>query len=139
MRLPYCLGVAVIAACDSGPPIKTASGELIDSIKFEETFPLSNDVKDSSLGGGERLRNGVALMDKHRLFDLRGEFKASGVLDKGTLTIVVKPASGAERRSTFKSCGHEGVCAFFAEASASGVVDHTPVLCRNPVPCDKPK
>src|SRR5688572_5196487 len=134
MRLRSWLGVVVTAiavvACDSGPPIKTASGELIDSIKFEETFPLSNDVKDSSLGG-ERLRNAVALMDKHRVFDLRGEYKASGVLDKGTLTIVIKPVAGAERRTTIKSCGHEAVCAFFAEASANGVVDHTPVLCRN--------
>lgn len=142
MRLRSWLGVAVtvvaVVACDSGPPIKTASGELIDSIKFEETFPLSNDVKDSSLGG-ERLRNAVVLMDKHRVFDLKGEYKASGVLDKGTLAIVVKPVAGAERRTTFKSCGHEGVCAFFAEASANGVVDHTPVLCRNPVPCDKPR
>lgn len=125
-----------VAGCDSGPPIKTASGELIDTIKFEESFPLSNDVKDSSLGG-ERLRNAVALMDKHHLFDLRGEYKASGVLDKGTLAIIVKPVAGAERRTTFKSCGHESVCAFFNEASANNVVDHTPVLCRNPVPCDK--
>jgi hypothetical protein len=142
MRLRSWLGVAVLATigrgCDSGPPIKTASGELIDSIKFEETFPLTTDVKDSSLSG-QRLRNAVALMDKHRVFDLRGEFKASGVLDKGTLAIIVKPVAGAERRTTFKSCGHEGVCAFFAEAVASGVVDHSPVLCRNPVPCDKPR
>lgn len=143
MRLPFSLGVAIamlgmVASCDSGPPIKTASGELIDSIKFEESFPLSSDVKDSSLGG-ERLRNAVVLMDKHHLFDLRGEYKASGVLDKGTLTIVVKPVAGAERRTTFKSCGHDAVCAFFAEASASNIVDHTPVICRNPVPCDKPR
>ena len=117
MRLRFCVGVAVIVACDSGPPIKTASGELIDGIKFEETFPLSNDVKDSSLSGA-RLRNAVVLLDKHRVFDLRGDYKASGVLDKGTLTIVVKPAAGAERRTTFKSCGHESVCAFFTEASA---------------------
>lgn len=137
MRLRFCLGIAAVVACDSGPPIKSASGELIDSIKFEETFPLSNDVKDSSAGGGERLRNAVVLMDKHRLFDLRGDYKASGVLDKGTLAIVVKPVAGAERRTTFKSCGHESVCAFFTEASANGIVDHTPVLCRNPVPCDK--
>jgi hypothetical protein len=137
MRLRFVLGIAAIAsACDSGPPIKTAGGELIDGIKFEETFPLSNDVKESSLSG-ERLRNAVALMDKHRIFDLKGEHKATGVLDKGTLVIVIKPVAGAERRTTFKSCGHEGVCAFFSEASANGVVDHTPVLCRNPVPCDK--
>lgn len=140
MRLCSSLDVAVmavvLAGCESGPPIKTASGELIDKIGLEETFPLSSDVKESTLGG-ERLRSAVALMDKHRIFDLKGEYKASGVLDKGTLTIVVKPVAGAERRTTFKSCGHESVCAFFAEASANGVVDHTPVLCRNPVPCDK--
>lgn len=140
LRSSVCSAMIAVAmvACDSGPPIKTASGELIDSIKLEETFPLSNEVKDSSLSG-ERLRNAVALMDKHRVFDLRGEYKASGVLDKGTLTIVLKPVAGAERRTTFRSCGHEGICAFFAEASATGVVDHTPVLCRNPVPCDKPR
>ena len=128
----------VAIACESSPPIKSASGELIDKIVLEETFPLSNDVKDSSLSG-ERLRNAVALMDKHHIFDLRGEYKASGVLEKGTLTIVVRPVAGAERRTTFKSCGHESLCAFFAEASAQGVVDHTPVLCRNPVACDKAK
>lgn len=142
MRLRLFLSLAIVAAsiagCDSGPPIKTASGELIDGIAFEETFPLSNDVKDSSLHG-ERLRSAVALMDKHRVFDLKGEFRATGVLDKGTLVIVIKPVAGAERRVSFKSCGHEHVCAFFAEASSQAVVDHTPVLCRNPVPCDKPK
>jgi hypothetical protein len=141
LRLSLLVSVAMTIAmigCDSGPPIKTASGELIDTIKLEETFPLSSDVKESSLSG-ERLRNAVVLMDKHRIFDLRGEYKASGVLDKGTLTIIVKPVAGAERRTTFKSCGHESVCAFFTEASANAVVDHTPVLCRNPVPCDKPR
>jgi hypothetical protein len=142
MRLRFVFGIATtasaIAGCESGPPIKTASGELIDTVRFEETFPLSNDVKESSLGG-ERLRNAVVLMDRHRIFDLRGEYKATGVLDKGTLTVVVKPVAGAERRTTFKSCGHEAICAFYAEASANGVIDHTPVLCRNPVPCDKPR
>lgn len=138
LRVSFCLVVAAFAGCDSGPPIKSGSGELIDGVVFEETFPLSNDVKDSTLHG-ERLRNAVTLMDKHHIFDLKGEYKASGVLDKGTLAIVIKPVVGAERRTMFKSCGHEQVCAFFVEASAAGVVDHTPVLCRNPVACDKPK
>jgi len=68
--LVVATAIGSIVACDSGPPIKTASGEILDGIKFEETFPLSNDVKETSMGG-ERLRNAVATMDKHRLFNLR--------------------------------------------------------------------
>lgn len=138
MRLRSVLILLLLAACESSPPIKSASGELIDGISFEETFPLSNDVKDTTLRG-ERLRTAVAMMDKHGVLALKGEYRASGVLEKGTLTIVVKPVAGAERRVVFKSCGQENVCSFFAEATGQGIVEHMPVLCRNPVACDKPK
>lgn len=131
------IGVAGVG-CESAPPIKTSSGELIDGITFEETFPLSTEVKDATLHG-ERLRTGVALMDRHGVFALKGEYRASGVLDKSTLTIVIKPVVGAERRVSFRSCSVENVCAFFGEATAQGVVEHLPIVCRNAVPCEKPR
>ena len=139
MRLYAVLAVGVlVAACDPPPPIKSSSGELIDGVSFEESFPLSNDVKEATLHG-DRLRSGVALMDKHGVLGLKGDYRANGVLDKSTLTIVIKPVAGAERRVTFRSCAHDAVCAFFDEAAAQGVVEHKPLVCRNSTPCDKPR
>ena len=130
--------VAVLLACDPPPPIKSSSGEMIDGVSFEETFALSSEVKSSSLRG-ERLRAGVALMDKHGVLAMKGEYKANGVLDKGTLTIFVKPISGAERMITFRSCASENVCKFFGDAVAEGIVDHTPIVCRNRTSCEAAK
>ena len=124
-----------LASCESSPPIKSSAGELIDGVSFEETFPLSNDVKESSLHG-ERLRTGVAIMDKYGVLALRGDYRASGVLEKSTLTIIVKPVAGAERRVTFRSCADEKVCKFFDEAAAQGVIEHVALVCRNRIPCD---
>ena len=125
-------------ACESSPPIKSSGGELIDGVAFEETFPLSNDVKESSLHG-ERLRTGVEIMDKYGVLALRGDYRATGVLEKGTLTIIVKPVAGAERRVTFRSCAEEKVCKFFEEAAAQGVIEHVALVCRNRIPCDPRK
>jgi len=127
-----------LASCESSPQIKSSAGELIDGVSFEETFPLSNDVKESSLHG-ERLRTGVAIMDKYGVLALRGDYRASGVLEKSTLTIIVKPVAGAERRVTFRSCADEKVCKFFDEAAAQGVIEHVALVCRNRIPCDPKK
>jgi len=127
-----------LASCESSPPIKSSAGELIDGVSFEETFPLSNDVKESSLHG-ERLRTGVAIMDKYGVLALRGDYRASGVLEKSTLTIIVKPVAGAERRVTFRSCADEKVCKFFDEAAAQGVIEHVALVCRNRIACDPKK
>jgi len=134
----FVLVLTVAIGCESAPPIKSSSGELIDGISFEETFPLSTDVKEASLHG-ERLRNGVALMDKYGVLGLRGEYRASGVLEKGTMTIVVKPVAGAERRVTFRSCAEENLCKFFEEAAAQGVIEHVALVCRNRIACDPRK
>lgn len=136
MRLFATLAIVAVA-CDPPPPVKSASGELIDGVSFEESFPLSNEVKDASLRG-ERLRSGVALMDKHGIFALKGDYRATGVLDKSTLTIIVKPVAGQERRATFRSCATDELCAFFEEATAQGVVERKPLVCRSPIPCEKP-
>lgn len=136
-RVVLAIAVASVA-CESSPPIKSSAGELIDGISFEETFPLSNDVKDASLHG-ERLRTGVAIMDKYGVLALRGDYRASGVLEKGTLTIIVKPVAGAERRVTFRSCAEENVCKFFEEAAAQGVIEHVALVCRNRIACDPRK
>ncbi len=139
MRVRVVLATCLLAvACDPPPPIKSSSGELIDGVSFEESFPLSNDVKDVSLHG-DRLRSAVALMDKHGVLGLKGDYRASGVLDKSTLTIVIKPVAGAERRVSFRSCSYDAVCAFFDEASAQGIVEHKPLVCRNSTPCEKPR
>jgi hypothetical protein len=139
MRIVVLLAAALaIAACEKAPPVKSSSGEQIERISFEESFPLSNDVKESSLRG-ERLRDGVVLMDKHGVLGLTGERRTSGVLDKSTLTIIVQPTGGGERRLSLRSCSVASVCAFFEEASAQGLVEHKPLVCRNAQPCDEPR
>lgn len=125
-------------ACDPPPPIKSSSGELIDGIAFQETFALSSEVAESTLHG-DRLRNAVALMDKHGVLAMKGVYKAQGVVDKSTLTIVVRPVVGTERRLELRSCAEANVCAFFEDAAANGVVEHKPLVCRNATPCDKPR
>lgn len=132
------LAAVLTVACDPPPPVKTSSGEIIKSVAFEESFPLSSDVKEVTLRG-DRLRSAVALMDKHGVFDVKGEHRATGVLDKSTLTIVITSASGAERRASFRSCANDAVCAFFTEAAAQGIVEHKPLVCRDSTPCEAPQ
>jgi hypothetical protein len=127
--------VAALGACDEGPPIKTASGERIGGVSYEERFPLSNDVHSVSFHG-DRLRRAVELMDKDGVTGLTGEVASTGVLDKSSLTIVVTGTDGRERKLVVKNCAEPHVCAFFAEAVKSGIAEKLPVVCREPVACN---
>jgi hypothetical protein len=125
---------AASVACEPPRPVKTASGDSVQEISYEETFPLSTDRHEVTFHG-DRLRRAVELLDKHGVMGLSGDFKATGVLDKSTLTLVVLGADRKERKVVAKNCAETHVCAFFAEAVTSGLVDKTPVVCRDPVPC----
>lgn len=126
--------VLALAACDPPPPVKTASGERIGAVSYEEKFPLSNDGHEVTFHG-DRLRRAVELLDKHGVLALSGEVQASGVLDKSTLVLVVRTSDDKERKLVVKNCAEPHVCAFFAEALKSGVVEKIPVVCREAVAC----
>jgi hypothetical protein len=99
LRLVLPLAFALLtpcAACDSGPPIKTASGERIGSLSYEEKFPLSNDGHDSTFHG-DRLRSAVAMMDRAGAISLSGDYAARGVLDNRTHTVTVTTLATLER------------------------------------------
>lgn len=113
----------------------TSSGEHIDRITIEERFARSDEVKKTTLRG-DRLRAAVDLMDKHGVMNLKGDYEAEGVaLASGTVTLIVEPASGEERRIVVESCVQENVCAFFDDAVADGLVERKPVACKSEVPC----
>jgi hypothetical protein len=125
---------AASAACDPPPPVKSASGERIAGVSYEEKFPLSNDGHEVVFHG-DRLRRAVELLDKHGAMGLTGDFQAAGVLDKSTLVLVVRDTGGKERKLVMKNCAEPHVCAFFADAVASGLADKPPVVCRDAVAC----
>lgn len=136
-KLVFVGAVGALAfACDEGPPVKTASGERVDRVTIEERFVTSDEVKETSLSG-DRLRTAVELMDKHGVMGLKGTFESKAVVASGTLTIIVKPASGAERRIVVKSCVHENVCPFLEAALAKGLIEHKPVVCKSEATCGK--
>lgn len=130
--------VASSTACDPPPPVKSASGERIGSVSYEEKFPLSNDGHEATFRG-DRLRRAVELLDKNGVMTLSGDFQASGVLDKSTLVLVVRNTDDKERRLVVKNCAEPHVCAFFAEAVKSGIVERPPVVCRDAVACSAKK
>jgi hypothetical protein len=125
---------ALALGCDT--PVKTASGEHIDTVTIEERFATSDKVKETSLRGA-RLRAAVDLMDKHGVTGLKGTFESKAVMNTGTVTLIVKPSSGAERRTVVSSCVQENVCPFLEAAKASGLIEHTPVACKTEAPCAK--
>ena len=135
--LSIAFGIALVAsACEPPPPIKTASGERIDSVSYEETFPLSKDGNEVTFHG-DRLRKAVAMMDRSGVMGMSGDYAATGVLDKSTLTLTVRTIDNRERKLVVKNCTEPHLCAFFAEAVKSGVVEKTPVVCRDSPACTK--
>ena len=125
-------------ACEPVPPVKTASGERIGGVSYEEKFPLSNDANEVTFQGA-RLRRAVELLDKHSVFALSGDFQASGVLDKSTLVLVIRNAENRERKVVVKNCAEPHLCAFFADAIQRGLVEKLPVICREAIACTTPK
>jgi hypothetical protein len=134
MRRLALVSVPFALACQDGPPAKTASGERIDRVVIEERFALSDEVKETVLRN-DRLRAALELMDKHGISKLEGTFESKAVVAKGTVTIVVKPTSGAERRIVVKSCVHEDVCPFLEAAVAQRLLERQPVACKSEAPC----
>lgn len=128
---------AALVACAPTTPIKTASGELVDGVAFEEHFPLSKDGREVTLHG-DKLKAAVQLLDKHGVIGMNGNYEPSkSVLDKGTLVVSVHSPDDKQRSVTVKNCAEPHVCAFFAEAVQTGVTDKTPVVCREAVACTK--
>jgi len=126
----------VALACEPAAPIKTSSGERIGGFSYEERFPLSNDGHEKTLHG-DHLRRAVEMMDRAGVIAMTGNYEATGVLDKSTLVLTVTTFDNRERKLVVKNCAEPHVCAFFAEAVKSGVVERTPVVCRDAVACVK--
>jgi hypothetical protein len=124
----------VCEACEPSVPIKTASGERIDGVSYEERFPLSNDAHDATFHG-DRLRRAVEMMDRAGVIGMSGSYGSTAVLDKSTLTITVTTSDKRERKIVVKNCAEPHVCAFFTDAMKNGVVEKMPVVCRDAVAC----
>jgi hypothetical protein len=129
------LGLSSLA-CEPPPPIKTASGERIDGVSYEEKFPLSNDGHETTLHG-DKLRKAVAMMDRAGLIAMTGNYEAPGVLDKSTFIVTVTTSDNRERKLFVKNCAEPHLCAYFTEAVKSGLADRMPVVCRDAVACVK--
>ncbi len=139
MKLPpfvAALLAFIPIACEPSAPIKTAAGERIEGVSYEEHFPLSNDGHETTLRG-DRLRRAVEMMDRAGVIAMTGNYAATSVVDKSTLVLTVSTGNKTERRLVVKNCAEPHLCAFFAEAVKSGVADRTPVVCRDAVACAK--
>ncbi len=123
-------------ACEPAPPIKTASGERLGGVSYEERFPLSNDGHATTFHS-DRLRRAVEMMDRAGVISMTGNYEATGVVDKSTLVLTVTTSDNRERTLTVKNCAEPHLCAFFAEAVKSGVVERLPVVCRDGLACVK--
>lgn len=126
----------VALACEPAAPIKTASGERIGGVSYEERFPLSNDGHETTLRG-DKLRKAVEMMDRAGVIAMTGNYEANGVLDKSTLVVTVTTFDNRERKLVVKNCAEPHVCAFFTEAVKSGIADRMPVVCRDAIACVK--
>ena len=127
---------ALVVGCSDAPPVKTASGERIERLTIEERFATSDEVKETNLRS-ERLRTAVDLMDEHGVTQLTGTFDSKAVVHTGSVTLLVKPVDGKERRIVVQSCAQKNVCPFLDAAFAKGLIEHKPVACKSEAPCDK--
>jgi len=128
--------LGLVAGCEKPPPIKSPAGEAIEAVTYEERFALSPDAHEGSFRA-ERLKKALEMMDKRGLLAMEGSYEVKGVVDSSTLTVVVKPTGGKERRITLKNCSEEHVCGFFTDAQAAGVVDKVPQVCKSAKTCEK--
>lgn len=126
----------LLLCCSSGPPIKTASGELIDAFSYEERSPGSKDkdVREVKLTG-DRLRTAVGLMDRSGVSNMSGNYQSTERGDKDTLVLTISAAEGRQRKIVVTNCAEVHVCGFFAAAVKSEVVDKVPAVCRDNIRC----
>lgn len=133
-RVAIAVSLLADLSCSSGPPVKTASGEVIEEITYEERFPLTTDVHEVTFHG-DRLRKAVALMDRAGVTGMSGSFQSSEMVDKSTLVLTIHAAEHRDRKILVRNCAEPHVCAFFAEAVKSDLVEKVPVVCRDGVRC----
>lgn len=136
-RFLLCLLGACLAACSS-PPAQSASGERIESITYEERFPLTTDVEEIAIKG-ERLSKVLPLLDRAQVTALSGTFVAAAPgVDTSTLVVTIHGASQRNRTIVVKNCAEPRVCSFFAAAFKSELVERVPVVCRDGARCMEP-
>lgn len=126
------LGLSLLASCSGGAPAKTSSGELIDSVSYEERLAPSPDLHEVTLKG-ERLAKAIELMDRAQVTGLSGSFQSADSANKSVLVLTI---NGLTRRQILiKDCAEPRVCAFFAAAVKSEIVKEAPAVCRDGVRC----
>ena len=130
---PFALGLSLLC-CSSGPPIKTASGEVIESVTYEERSPKSTDTREVKLSG-DRLRTAVALMDRSEVTGMSGDYQSTERGDKDSLVITIVGAENRQRKIVVTNCAEVHVCGFFAAAVKSEIVDKVPAVCRDGLRC----
>jgi len=126
----------LVVGCSSGPPVKAASGELIESVSYEERFPLTKDVHEVTLTG-DRLRQALPLMDRAEVTAMSGDFVAPG-MDKSMLVFTVRNVDQRERKIVLRNCAEPHVCTFFAAAFKGNLIERMPVVCRDGGRCIEP-
>jgi hypothetical protein len=114
--------------------VKNATGETVDSVSYEERFALSPDPQTHPFRG-DRLDRVVKLLDKHGLMGVEATHEAKAV-DVAS-AVLITTINGKEKKIFVKNCAHEKVCAFFAEAASSELIEKQPQVCKSGKPCDK--
>lgn len=123
--------VAGVVACTM--PAMSASGKLVTEIAIEEHYALSNDSLEVSFHG-KNLERVVNLFDEHRLFGLRGTYRATGVVDASRVVLFVRDGKD-EKKVVIENCREPRFCAFVAEAVEKGVLKKSFASCRSEHVC----
>jgi len=127
--------IASVASACTPQVVVTEAGERITGISLEEHYALTTDVRESTFRG-DTLKKMVASMDKHGVFSLTGTYEARGVLDDGSVIVVIRTADDRERRIVVKNCMEPHLCEFLGDALADGSVHHKPSVCRTQNVCE---
>lgn len=132
MRFPLVLALLFLG-CD-GPSARTASGEALDFVAWQERFARTNEARETRLTG-KGLEKAVPLLDQNQVTSLHGEYAAFGKVDEASLVFTVQVHDKPERIVIMKNCAETHVCAFLKAAVRDGVVEKLPGLCKSAGPC----
>ena len=132
MRSPVFVLSILLFAC--GAPARLASGEVLDSVAWQEHFARTMDVRDTSLTGKDLVK-AIPLLDQSQVAQLSGEFVAAGQVDEASVVFTLRVHDRPERTIVMKNCAEKRVCAFLTAASKDGLVEKLPALCRRAGPC----